>query len=180
MQRLLLRLQKYEVTVTYVPGSLLNIADTLSRAAMPYKDTDKDLNDDIEVMINSFVKSLPASEERLAQLRHLTKEDESLQEVNKLIKHGWPKHLKQTPIPARPYWNVRHSLHEADGILFKDECIIIPTKLRAEMLKTAYLGHFGIEKTKARTRKVIYHMIVMRRAWLHLIYTPYFFTPISY
>ena len=158
VQRLLLRLQRYEVNVTYVPGKLLNIADTLSRAPLQSTDTDNDndFNEDIEVMVHSFVDNLPASPERLAQLRHLTAEDENLQHVNKLIKQGWPKHLKQTPIPARPYWNIRHSLHSANGMLFKDECIIIPTKLRPEMLKTVHQGHFGIEKTKARARKVIY------------------------
>jgi len=57
---------------------------------------------------------------------------------------------------TRPYWNVRHSLHEADNLLFKDECIVISTKLRSDMLKTAHQGHLGIKKTKARARKVIY------------------------
>ena len=107
-------------------------------------------------MVHSFVKNVSASQKRLAQLRELTAEDESLQQVKSLIKDGWPTHLKQTPLLARPYWNVRHNLHEADGILFKDECIVIPTKLRAKTLQTVHQGHFGIEKTKSRARKVIY------------------------
>ena len=156
VQRLLLRLQKYQAEVTYVPGKYLNIADTLSRAPLMSTDTDKDLNEDIEVMVHSFVRNLPASEGRLAQIRNLTTEEENMQQVCKLVKGGWPTHLKQTPIPARPYWKVRDSLHEADGLLFKDECIVIPTKLRAEMLDTVHQGHFGIEETKARARKVIY------------------------
>jgi hypothetical protein len=89
VQRLLLRLRKYQPTVTYVPGKYLYIADTLSRASLNTTDTDEaisnaDLNDDIEVMIHSIVANVPTSKERLTQLKQMTAEDESLQQFKTL------------------------------------------------------------------------------------------------
>ncbi|KAL6471870.1 hypothetical protein MHYP_G00205200 [Metynnis hypsauchen] len=39
LQRMLLRLQKYDISVTYVPGRLMHVRDTLSRAYLPEGDT---------------------------------------------------------------------------------------------------------------------------------------------
>ena len=161
VQRLLLRLQKYQVTVVYVPGKFLNIADTLSRASLATTKTneatsDDELNEDIEVMVHSFVTNFPASQERITQLKQATAEEESLQQLKKLIKNGWPTHRQQTPLLTRPYWHIRHELHEAEDLIFKEDNIIIPSKMRPEMLKLIHQGHFGIEKTKARARTAIY------------------------
>ncbi|KAK3736764.1 hypothetical protein QZH41_008004 [Actinostola sp. cb2023] len=69
VQRLLLRLQKYETVVTYVPGTYLNIADTLSRASLSSTSTnedhgDDDLYDDMEVMIDTQLRYKPSSIKR--------------------------------------------------------------------------------------------------------------------
>ena len=64
LQRMLLRLQKYNITLVYKKGKELFIADTLSRA--PLTTTDND-NLDLEVMT-----LLPISDTRLAQLKAAT------------------------------------------------------------------------------------------------------------
>jgi hypothetical protein len=74
----------------------------LSRASLNTSDTDEaisnaDLNDDIEVMIHSFIANLPTSKERLTQLKQMTAEDESLQQLKTLIKNGWPIHRQLPP-----------------------------------------------------------------------------------
>ena len=51
LQRLLLRLQKYEINITYVPGKHMHVADTLSRAYLNEQPTDGNLNSDMEVMV---------------------------------------------------------------------------------------------------------------------------------
>ena len=54
IQRLLIRLQKYQLRVQYIPGKDLIIADTLSRAPhIPKQDID--LTDDIEIMVHTIV-----------------------------------------------------------------------------------------------------------------------------
>ena len=45
-----------------------------------------------------------------------------------------------------------------DGIVMKNERIVIPEVLQPEILRYLHVGHFGIEKTKARARTVVYWM----------------------
>lgn len=87
LQRLLLRLQKYEVNITNVPGKYMYVADTLSRAFLNEKPTDVDLNDDMEVMVHSLVTNLPMTSENLAQMKSATANDEGLQILSKVIKN---------------------------------------------------------------------------------------------
>lgn len=57
LQHLLLRLQKYDISITYVPGKHMHVADTPSRATL------NELNDDMEVVVHSLVTNLPPTEE---------------------------------------------------------------------------------------------------------------------
>ena len=77
IQRLLIRLQKYQLRVQYIPGKDLIIADTLSRALhIPKQDID--LIHDIEIMVHTIVENLPISSERLQELKSSTKTDYEL------------------------------------------------------------------------------------------------------
>ena len=77
IQRLLIRLQKYQLRVQYIPGKDLIIADTLSRALhIPKQDID--LIHDIEIMVHTIVENLPVSSERLQELKSSTKTDYEL------------------------------------------------------------------------------------------------------
>ena len=44
LQRLLLRLQKYDISTTYVPGKYMHVADTLSTATLNEKSAHSELN----------------------------------------------------------------------------------------------------------------------------------------
>ena len=44
LQRLLLRLQKYDIRITYVPGKHMHVADTLSKPSLNEKSADSELN----------------------------------------------------------------------------------------------------------------------------------------
>ena len=46
------RLQKYDISITYVPGKHMDVADTLSRASLNEKFVDSELIDDMEVVVH--------------------------------------------------------------------------------------------------------------------------------
>lgn len=79
IQRLLIRLQKYNLTVHLVPGKLMFIADTQSRAYLNETVEDIPLNDDIEVMAHRVIQEIPASPEKSKQMKEETAKDEALQ-----------------------------------------------------------------------------------------------------
>ena len=89
LQRLLLRLQQYEVNITYVPAKYMYVADTLSRAFLDEQPKDVDLNNDMEVIVKSLITNLPMTQEKLAQMKSAIAQDETLQRV-KLLRRGGP------------------------------------------------------------------------------------------
>ncbi|KAL6471877.1 hypothetical protein MHYP_G00205270 [Metynnis hypsauchen] len=93
LQRMLLRLQKYDISVTYVPGRLMYVADTLSRAYLPEGDTAGSVEAEIETI--NMIQYLPISEERLQNIQAETEKDKALQSLKQIILQGWPKDKAQ-------------------------------------------------------------------------------------
>ncbi|XP_033646576.1 uncharacterized protein LOC117305808 [Asterias rubens] len=148
LQRMLLRLQKYNITLVYKKGKELFIADTLSRA--PLTTTDND-NLDLEVMT-----LLPVSDTRLAQLKAATARDATMQQLTDVISRGWPSHVNNAPPEARPYFPFREELTLECGNILKGQKAIIPKSLGTEYTKLLHEGHPGIEATKRRARDIVY------------------------
>ena len=46
----------------------------------------------------------------------------------------------------RPYWNVTDQVYEADVLMFLGEKLIVPPRLRKDMLNLVYESHQGIDK----------------------------------
>ena len=98
LQRMLLQTQRYQLEVQYVPGKEVLVADVLSRAHLPTtQDTDHDMLDDCDVMIHSFLSSLPCSAVGEAQIQCATKQDSSLQDLSRIVQSGWPKEISKAP-----------------------------------------------------------------------------------
>ncbi len=56
----------------------------------------------------------------------------------------------------RPYWKVHDEIHEAEGLLFVGEKLLIPETMRPAILESIHASHLGMEKCKARARPVLY------------------------
>ena len=59
LQRLRLRLQKYDISITYVAGKYMHVADTLFRASLDGKSANTELNDDMEVWSTALLQISP-------------------------------------------------------------------------------------------------------------------------
>ena len=156
LQRLLLRLQKHEITINYVPGKHMNVADTLSRAYLSDGPTDDEIGKDMDKMVHSLVESLPISQEKLAEMKLATASDETVQSLSTTVKDGWPSLKANVPTSIVHYWNVRDEIHEAEGLLFLGQKLIIPQSLRRDILRRIHESHLGMEKCKSRARAVVY------------------------
>lgn len=153
LQKMLLKLQKYQLQVTYKPGSELYIADTLSRAAL--NEEASDLEDEYEVF---FMQSTEASEMKtnIEKLQEATANDQALQTLIRVIRQGWPAKKDEIPFETEPYWNHRDVISDYNGLVFKSDKVIIPETMRAEILTKLHAGHLGIEKCLARARTTVY------------------------
>ena len=154
LQRMLLRLQKYDITVIHRPGKEIPVADALSRKHM--KSTDNLGDEDIEAQVHAVVQNLPISDNRLNEVKLETKKDRQLQVLANVINTGWPDHKANCPAETLEYWSVREELCIIDGIIFKGDRILMPQALRKTMLDKLHIGHKGIEKCKQRARTLFY------------------------
>ena len=155
LQRLMLKLQPYDLHITFVPGKYMYMADTLSRAYLNVEPDDA-LNDELTYVIHTLFTNLPVTPAKLAEFKHATTNDAVLQKVSLYCQKGWP--LSATNIPAilRHYWNIRDELHVSNGIVFKLERIVVPSSLQQSMLELIHESHMGIEKCKSRARTLLY------------------------
>lgn len=94
LQRMLLRLQKYDINAIYVPCRKMLLADTLSRAYIP--DSTKG-DTETEIKTVNMADYLPISAERLSSIRAATKEDLKLRRVMEMILTGWPPNKSDIP-----------------------------------------------------------------------------------
>ena len=154
IQRLLLKLQKYDITFEFTPGKLLVLADTLSRAYAPTitdDDSCEKIDQEVESHVDGIKAAIPISEEKWKQIAAETVNDKILFTVMQQIKQNTP----HSNI-VKPYRSFVDELSVIDGVLMKGDRVIIPSSMRAEMISRIHEGHLGIEKSKSRAREVLY------------------------
>ena len=114
LQRLLLRLQKYNIQIQYKPGKSMIFADHLSRNVHPTP------NDELTLPnLEISTLELNASPSKLQLIKQESERDPQLLLLKKFIIQVWPKDIKQCPIPIKSFWNFRDELSMVDGIVVK-------------------------------------------------------------
>ncbi|KAK2705599.1 hypothetical protein QYM36_015852 [Artemia franciscana] len=150
----MLQIQPYDLEFSYRPGTEIAVVDTISRLHLP--DIDKKLHREIEVCVHQIAHALPVSNARLEEIRLHTKEDEHLIYLREAIQGSWPNARKQCAMDLLAYWNLQHELSYMNGIIFKGERIVIPRKMRPQILQQLHVSHLGMEKTKQCARMLVY------------------------
>ena len=155
----MLRLQRYDLRVTYVPGKLLVAADALSRAAITKSSTTNvqpSTEEPVELYVQMVLRGMPISNARLKKLKQDTAEDETLQKLQTTIMNGWPS-SKQGCNPALyEYWSIKEELSVVEGLIMKGSRLVIPSSSRKLILQQIHEGHLGIEKCRRRAREVVH------------------------
>ncbi|XP_063077523.1 uncharacterized protein K02A2.6-like [Engraulis encrasicolus] len=156
--RFRLRLLRFTYTIEHVPGKKLVTADALSRAPIqaPPTPEDKQLEEDVCVSINTIMEHLPASEQRLVQIRAAQDADDVCKRLKCMVQTGWPRNKKALPPQLQLYWQYQQDLLVADGLLMKGERLVIPATLQEEMLAKIHEGHQGMTKCVARAQHSVW------------------------
>lgn len=155
LQRIMLRLQPYDLKVTYKPGKYLYIADTLSRAALP-EQTLKEVDQELDLHINSVSSTLSVSPEKLKEIKENSVKDEVLSIIIKYCQEGWPEHKRCVPVLVKPYFDLRYQIYVINNIVFKDSSIILPSKMRNYVLTLLHEGHQGINSCIRSAKGIVY------------------------
>lgn len=119
-----------------MPGKKLITADALSRAPIQIPPTpdEKLLEEDVCMSVNLIMEHLPASEQRLVQIRTAQDADDVCKRLKNMVQTGWPRSRKALPPQLQLYWQYQHNLLVVDGLLMKDDRLVISVTMQEEML----------------------------------------------
>ena len=153
LQRMLLQLQKYDISVTHVSGKNIPVSDALSRKHLSTLDN---MSEEFEASVHSIMTNLPVTDEKMNFIKEKTKEDFQMDCLHNYIQNGWPDKRDECHPHALEYWNFRDELAVIDNVILKGERIVIPKSARPSLLKNLHEGHIGIEKSIQRARSAIF------------------------
>ena len=74
-----------------------------------------------------------------------SEQDPVMQTLKTTILIGWPERREEVPVQIREFWNNREELTLHNGIIFKNQRVIIPKALRPELTARAHSSHQGID-----------------------------------
>ncbi len=148
LQSMLLRIQNYDMKIKWVPGKKMLLADPLSRLNPVPGQAVQGL--DVKVCHIRYIECANG------RLREEIATDPTMNMLKETVYNGWPAYHKDCPLPLRPYWEFRDRLSVEDGLVVQSERVVIPEKLRPEMLDRLHEGHLGIEKCRLRAKDSMY------------------------
>ena len=152
IQWMLFRLQKFELELSFTPGRSIPVADALSRAPSSTQTP----RDTFDYQVHVLMSYLPTSEAKLIEIQKATAEDPVLQDVKRYVLNGWPENKINLPKELTPYHQFRADLSVINGLLFKEDRVIIPCIMRKKIKEKLHQGHLGVEKCKARGRQTVF------------------------
>ncbi|MCG8045736.1 MAG: RNase H-like domain-containing protein, partial [Candidatus Thiodiazotropha endolucinida] len=154
-QRLLMRLRNFNAEAKFVSGKDMLVPDALSRSPLPSERIEQILFE-----VNSYVESVhtnrPVSDAKMDKIRQFTKSDIEIQKAIICTQSGWPEKLQSVPMEAKCYFPVRSDLSVSEGLLLFRDRIVIPSRLRGEILESIHSGHQGISKCRERAAMCVW------------------------
>ena len=144
VQRFRLRMMRYDFSISHVPGKQLLIADALSRStSRDPTDDDESFHQEGNAYIQLIMQNLPATEQRMEQIKELQQQDEACQLVTKYCYSSWPD-KKTAPRVVRPFLPLAAQFSVENGVLMRGSRIVIPPPLQQQILEKLHEGHLGI------------------------------------
>lgn len=156
VQRFRLRMMRFDFTIAHVPGKDLVMADALSRAPSREPNREEQIfQQETRAFIDTIVQSLPATEERLAEIKACQEKDPVCKQIVEYCQTGWPD--KKSVIDAvKPYFTISPEISIHEDLLMRGNRIIIPITLQKSVLTQLHTGHQGIRKCRERARQSVW------------------------
>lgn len=148
LQRWSVFLSMYRYKMEYKSAFNMRNADGLSR--LPLQSNTEIEGSSINMLKLNAEMHLPIS---VDTVRQYTMDDEYLRRICDYVHSGWPD---KVPDNLKHYFLKKNSIASEDGCLFYHERILIPFKLRKQVLELLHESHVGIVRSKALARSYVW------------------------
>ena len=153
----------YIFTAGWIKGIEHKTADALSRAPVS-EPSQEDLRYQDKLRYGaSMVRSIASrklgedpehlSDPTIEKLRQVADANNEYQELKKAISNGFPDN---TTGKLAKFKKLQEELSVEDGLVIRDERIVIPAAARRETLKNLHRSHQGLVRTQRRARATVY------------------------
>ena len=160
-------LQRYRLLIVHVPGKEMVLSDTLSRAPLPEEDSNFDPSWEVlsirrercfikELNNIKRIEGMPITDIRLQQLKNETMLDQNLMKLKQMIQFGWPTTIQDVDDNIKSFYKYKDQLAFEDNLIFKDDRILVPYKLRKEYIRRLHSSHNGIESTLKLAKDTVF------------------------
>ena len=131
-------MMRFNYSISHVPGKELYAADTLSRAPIvrSLRHKEEKLESDVKSYVDSVVRYLPATEDRLEDLRSQQQQDEVTKQLMEYASKGLPDKSRLQGA-LKPYWPERNEMTIQQGLLMKSNRLVNPVSIEFTKLTRA-------------------------------------------
>ena len=147
LQRMLLRIQPYDINLTYKRGKEMVYADYLSRI---HPSTGP------AIELEKAIHMIQISAGQMDRVKAASENDPVLSALCQQVIKGWPRSVSEVPKILRCYWSMRDYLTVEDGVVYTGSRLVIPETMQEEYLQRIHAGHQGITKSQLRAKESIY------------------------
>ena len=132
VQRFKLRLMRYNFTISHIPGKDLITADALpmSPCGSPSL-SDEQFKDETRAYVDTVVVDLPATIDRLSQMKAAYIGDAVCENLIKFCQDGWPEKSRLGEA-MKPYWSYSGEMTFANCLLLMGSRLVIPTTMQGQ------------------------------------------------
>lgn len=155
LQRIRMRLMRYNYEVRYVPGKQLVLADSLSRNPVAGKQEDLEIEFENAKYVRFVVENIPATNDMINLIKSEQEKDHVCTKIREFCVGEWPavKHLSEE---LKPYHAFRNDISLVQDILMFNSRLLIPASLQETILKRLHEGHLGVNKCRARAMQSVW------------------------
>ena len=153
IQRMRIKLTRFDFVTEYIPWSQLSTADILSRIPLSNQPQLIDTSDIIEGFVSTIITSLPLTDAMINNLISATAAVATLQHAIAYCTISWPDN--DLTLNLKSYWHSCDLLAVLDNLILYNSKIVVPS-LRQETLTALHAGHLSVEKCCTRARQSVW------------------------
>lgn len=155
LQRLKLKLLKYDIHFKYQKGRLMHIADLLSRSYLEEVDEDQSYMFEVVHCIG-LATHLQCTDDQKQEIIRETDKDEELVQLTAFTMNGWPTNTSNLSENLKYFFKLRDNITIDQKLIFMNDRLIVPKSLRLKFLNKLHEGHLGTTKIKQLSRSLYY------------------------
>jgi transposase InsO family protein len=148
---------RYDFTIFHTLGTQIYLADALSRPAAVATVIEQEVSEKVENFIVRAVQAQAELEDLVLQeLREAGDNDELYCRVREEVRKGWRESGRSYKGEIRRYFTQKEQLVEASGLLMRGPRLVVPEKMREEVMERLHKNHQSFRKCMARAKDSVW------------------------